>query len=261
VTATDPVPAAPAPPAVVVRGLTKVFDQKVAVAGIDLDVPSGSFFGLVGPNGAGKSTTMKMCTCLLRPDGGTAWVDGVEVWTDPAEAKRRMGALPDDLPLFERLSGGELLTFLGAFRGLPTPEVASRSAELLEVLGLADDAGVLVADYSTGMRKKLSLAAALLHAPRVVFLDEPFESVDPVSARAIQEVLALFRSGGGTVVLSSHVMDTVERLCDHLAIVHEGRIVATGAIEAVRDGRRLEDVFIEAVGGPTSVGDQLHWLA
>ena len=246
--------------AVVVRGLTKTFDDKVAVAGVDLDVPRGSFFGLVGPNGAGKSTTMKMCTTLLRPDAGTVWVDGIEVWAEPQEAKRRFGALPDDLPLFERLSGSEMLTFLGAFRGLPTDDTAARSAELLGVLGLVADAGVLVADYSTGMRKKISLAAALLHAPRVLFLDEPFESVDPVSARAIADVLALFCTGGGTVVLSSHVMDTVERLCDHLAIVHQGRIVTGGPIDVVRGGRRLEDVFIDAVGGRIEVGGQLGWL-
>lgn len=246
--------------AVVVRGLAKTFGEKVAVAGIDLSVPRGSFFAVVGPNGAGKSTTMKMCTCLLRPDAGVAWVDGVDVWAQPAEAKRRFGVLPDDLPLFERLSGAELLTFLGAFRGLGRAEVAERADGLLDVLGLAADASGLVADYSTGMRKKLSLAAALLHAPRVVFLDEPFESVDPVSARTIQDVLDLFCSGGGTVVLSSHVMDTVERLCTDLAIVDRGRVVVAGTIEQVRSGRRLEDVFIDAVGGRTEVGDQLTWL-
>lgn len=247
--------------AVVVRGLRKRFDDKVAVDGIDLDVPRGSFFGLVGPNGAGKSTTMKMCTCLLRPDGGEVWVDGVQVWADPTEAKRHLGALPDDLPLFERLTGVELLTFVGAFRGLPDDEVEIRSDQLLSVLGLTGDAGVLIADYSTGMRKKLSLATALLHAPRVVFLDEPFESVDPVSARAIQDVLALFCSGGGTVVLSSHVMDTVERLCDHVAIVHQGCLRVAGPIAEVRGGRRLEDVFIDAVGGRIGLGGQLDWLA
>jgi len=246
---------------VVVRGLTKAFGDKVAVAGVDLDVPRGSFYGLVGPNGAGKSTTIKMCTALLRPDAGDVWVDGHNVWDDTHEAKRRLGVLPDDLPLFERLTGDEFLTFLGMFRGLAVDDVAARTAELLAVLDLTDAARVLVADYSTGMRKKISLAAALLHAPRVLFLDEPFESVDPVSARTIQDLLRTFCNGGGTVVLSSHVMDTVERLCDHVAIVNAGSIVRHGSVEEVRGGRRLEDVFIEAVGGSHATGGTIGWLA
>lgn len=246
--------------AVVVRGLYKAFGSKVAVGGINLDVPQGSFYGLVGPNGAGKSTTIKMCTALLRPDAGEVWIDQHPVWADTHEAKRRFGVLPDDLPLFERLTGAEFLTFLGMFRGLDPSVVATRSAELLEVLDLSRDARVLVADYSTGMRKKISLAAAVLHAPRVLFLDEPFESVDPVSARTIQDVLRTFCSGGGTVVLSSHVMDTVERLCDHVAIVHQGWIVRAGTVDEVRGGRRLEDVFIEAVGGQHDLAGHLGWL-
>ena len=246
--------------AVVIRGLVKRFGDKVAVDSIDLDVPRGSFYGLVGPNGAGKSTTIKMCTALLVPDAGDVWVDGHQVWSDTYEAKRRFGVLPDDLPLFERRTGDELLTVLGMFRGLDPDTVATRTAELLEVLDLTEAASTLVADYSTGMRKKINLAAAVLHAPPVLFLDEPFESVDPVSARTIQEVLRTFCEGGGTVVLSSHVMDTVERLCDHVAIVGLGRILQAGTVEQVRDGRRLEDVFIEAVGGVHDVGGQLGWL-
>jgi len=245
---------------VVVRGLTKAFGDKVAVQGIDLDVPRGSFYGLVGPNGAGKSTTIKMCTTLLRPDAGEVWIDGHQVWADTHAAKHRLGVLPDDLPLFERLTGDEFLTFLGMFRGLDPETVAARSRDLLDVLDLTDDARVLVADYSTGMRKKISLAAAVLHAPRVLFLDEPFESVDPVSARTIQDLLRTFCAGGGTVVLSSHVMDTVERLCDHVAIVDAGRIVRHGSVDEVRGGRRLEDVFIDAVGG-AHAGGRIGWLA
>jgi ABC-2 type transport system ATP-binding protein len=248
------------PRAVVVRGLTKAFGEKVAVDHIDLDVPRGSFYGLVGPNGAGKSTTIKMCTALLRPDEGDVWVDGHQVWADTHEAKRRLGVLPDDLPLFERLTGDEFLSFLGMFRGLAPDVVAARTRELLEVLDLTEAAGVLVADYSTGMRKKISLAAAVLHGPRVLFLDEPFESVDPVSARTIQDLLRTFCGGGGTVVLSSHVMDTVERLCDHVAIVALGRIVRHGTVDEVRAGRRLEDVFIEAVGGGRDGSGRLGWL-
>ena len=248
------------PRAVVVRGLVKSFGSKQAVAGIDLDVPRGAFYGVVGPNGAGKSTMLKMCTCLLRPDAGEVWVDGLSIWTDPEQAKRHFGALPDDLPLFERLTGAELLSFLGKFRGLGDDAVAARVPELLAVLGLTEAAGTLVADYSTGMRKKISLAAAVLHAPRVLFLDEPFESVDPVSARAIQDVLETFCSRGGTVILSSHVMDTVERMCDHVAIIHMGRVMAAGSVDEIRGGRRLEDVFIEAVGGRIEVSGQLDWF-
>ena len=246
--------------AVVIRGLFKTFGANQAVAGVSLDIPRGAFYGMVGPNGAGKSTTMKMCTCLLRPDAGEVWVDGLSVWDDTEAAKRRFGALPDDLPLFERLTGAELLTFLGKFRGLDDGDVAERVPELLAVLGLTDASNTLVADYSTGMRKKISLAAAVLHAPRVLFLDEPFESVDPVSARAIQDVLVVFCSRGGTVILSSHVMDTVERMCDHVAIIHMGRVMAAGPVDAIRGGRRLEDVFIDAVGGRIEVGGQLDWL-
>jgi ABC-2 type transport system ATP-binding protein len=187
-------------------------------------------------------------------------VDGVDVWADPVAAKARFGVLPDDLHLFERLTGAEFLSYLGLLRRLDPAVVAQRTAELLDVLGLAGDADKLVADYSQGMRKKVALGAALLHAPRVLFLDEPFESVDPLSARAIQEVLAHFRARGGTIVLSSHVMDVVERLCDHVAIIHRGRVVAAGTIDAVRGGERLEDVFVRAVGGEGAADRDLTWL-
>jgi len=241
-------------------GLWKRFDTKVAVAGIDLSVPSGSFYGLVGPNGAGKTTTIRMLVGLLRPDEGYVTIAGVPVWPDPRAAKAIIGVLPDDLRLFERLSGAELLTYLGLFRGIDRAEVDRRRGELLDVLGLAADASVLVADYSTGMRKKIALAAALLHGPRVLFLDEPFESVDPISARTITDVLTDFRHRGGTVVFSSHVMETVERLCDHVAIVAAGEVVRTGTLDEVRAGHTLEDAFIEAVGAPIESAASLDWL-
>lgn len=241
-------------------GLAKRFDAKVAVAGVDLDVPAGSFFGLVGPNGAGKTTTLRMTTGLLRPDAGTAVVDGVDVWRESLEAKRRMGVLPEDLRLFDRLSGSELLSYTGELRSMDPAVIATRSSELLEVLGLRDAAGTMVVDYSQGMRKKIGLAAALLHAPRVLFLDEPFESVDPVSARTIRSVLQRFTDGGGTVVFSSHVMDTVERLCDHVAVMHAGRLVASGPLDRVRGGRPLEDVFVELVGAGPDGNRGLSWL-
>lgn len=244
----------------VVRGLTKSFGDKVAVAGISLDVPRGSFYGLVGPNGAGKSTTIKMCTALLRPDAGDVWIDGQNVWADTHEAKRRLGVLPDDLPLFERLTGDEFLTFLGMFRGLAPDVVASRTAELLDVLDLTEAARVLVADYSTGMRKKISLAAAVLHGPRVLFLDEPFESVDPVSGEVIRGILRDFVAGGGTVVLSSHVMELVEQLCDHVGVVAAGRVLATGPLDEVRAGRPLQARFLDLLGAPTGREGGLSWL-
>jgi ABC-2 type transport system ATP-binding protein len=230
------------------------------VAGVDLDVPTGSFFGLVGPNGAGKSTTLKMTTGLLRPDAGRAVVVGIDVWDTPVEAKRRIGVLPEDLRLFDRLSGAELLEFNGLLRGMDPAVIAARSRDLLDVLGLADAAGRLVVDYSQGMRKKIALACALLHAPRVLFLDEPFESVDPVSARTIREVLEHYTASGATVVFSSHVMETVERLCDRVAVMHQGRLVAAGSVEEVRGGRSLEDAFIDLVGAVDVGRTALPWL-
>jgi ABC-2 type transport system ATP-binding protein len=248
------------PAAVALRGLIKRYEAKIAVAGVDLDVPAGSFFGLVGPNGAGKTTTLRMATGLLRPDGGTATVDGVDVWSDSVAAKTRMGVLPEDLRLFDRLTGWELLQYNGLLRSMDPATIEARSTDLLEVLGLRDAAGTMVVDYSQGMRKKIGLACALLHAPRVLFLDEPFESVDPVSARTIRSVLKRFTAGGATVMFSSHVMDTVEKLCDRVAILHHGRIVATGLTTEVRQGRSLEDVFVEFVGaGPDGSGG-LNWL-
>jgi ABC-2 type transport system ATP-binding protein len=241
------------------RGLTKRYEDKVAVDRIDLEVPAGSFFGLVGPNGAGKTTTLKMTTGLLRPDAGTVTVDGLDVWADPVAAKARIGVLPEDLRLFDRLSGWELLTYNGLLRKMPLDVVRERAGELLEVLGLMPAAGSLVIDYSQGMRKKIALACALLHAPRVLFLDEPFESVDPVSAKTLRSVLQRHTAAGSTVVFSSHVMETVERLCDRLAVMHLGHVVAAGTTRSITRGNSLEDVFVRLVGAaPEAAG--LAWL-
>jgi len=248
-------------PAVVAQGLWRTFGPVTAVAGLDLWVPAGSFFGLVGPNGAGKTTALKMMTGLLRPSAGRVWVAGVDVWPDPLEAKRRIGVLPEELRLFERLSGAELLTYVGLLRRLPAATVAARVEDMLSVLDLQGARDRLVADYSTGMRKKVALGAALLHRPAVLFLDEPFESVDPVSTRIVGQVLGQFRAGGGTVVFSSHVMDTVERLCDGVAVVHRGQVVAHGPMEAVLAAGRLEDVFIRAVGAEGVAAASLSWLS
>jgi len=247
--------------ALATRGLLKRFGTTVAVASIDMDVPIGSFFGLVGPNGAGKTTTLSMVTGLLRPDGGRAFIAGYDVWQDPVEAKRRMGVLPDGLRLFERLSGRELLTYLGRFRGMPVDQVVSRADELLKVLDLYEAGGKLVADYSTGMRKKITLAAALLHSPPVLLLDEPLEAVDPVSARVIRTVLTRYTAGGGTVIFSSHVMALVEELCTHVAVMAGGRMVAIGTLSEVRgSAASLDDAFMHIVGADDRGSGGLEWL-
>jgi ABC-2 type transport system ATP-binding protein len=246
--------------ALALRGLHKRFDTKVAVAGVDLDVPAGSFYGLLGPNGAGKTTTLSMAVGLLRPDAGSAWVLGHDVWSDPVAAKRRLGALPDGVRLFDRLSGPELLAYTGLLRGMNPATVDRRSTELLDVLALAEAGRTLVVDYSAGMRKKIGLACALLHAPRLLVLDEPFEAVDPVSAALIRDILGRYVAGGGTVVFSSHVMELVERLCTHVAILDGGVIKAVGELDQVRGGRALGEVFVEVVGGRIATGDELSWL-
>jgi ABC-2 type transport system ATP-binding protein len=248
-------------PAFELIGLSKTFGSTVAADRVTLSVPSGSFYGLVGPNGAGKTTSLSMAVGLLRPDEGSARVLGIDVWQDPQGAKRMLGVLPDGLMLPERLTGPELLTYLGLLRGLDEEVVANRSAELLDVLGLADAPDTLVIEYSSGMRKKIGLAAAMLHAPRLLVLDEPFESVDPVSASTIRTILQRFVGGGNTVVFSSHVMALVEMLCSHVAVIAEGRVRAEGPIDQVRAGRSLEDVFVELVGAEVGGREGLSWLA
>ncbi|GAA2738948.1 ABC transporter ATP-binding protein [Pedococcus aerophilus] len=241
------------------RGLTKRFGEMVAVDHLDLDVPRGSFFGLVGPNGAGKTTTLSMATGLLRPDAGTAHVLGADVWTDPIAAKARIGVLPDGLRLFDRLTGRQLVTYAGLLRGMDRALVAERTEELMVALGLTDAGDKLVIDYSAGMTKKITLACALIHAPRLLVLDEPFEAVDPVSARTIRGILEDFAANGGTVVLSSHVMDLVERICTHVAIIASGQVRAIGTVDDVRAGMSLDDRFLDLVGGRTDV-EGLAWL-
>jgi ABC-2 type transport system ATP-binding protein len=242
------------------RGLTKRFGRFTAVDDVYLDVPAGSFYGLVGPNGAGKTTTLSMCTGLLRPDAGTASVFGANVWADPAAAKAAIGVLPDGQRLFDRLTGRELLTYTGLLRRMDARTVDHRTAELLAVLGLAEAGNTLIVDYSAGMTKKIALACALLHAPRMLVLDEPFEAVDPISASTIREILRRYVAQGGTVILSSHVMALVESLCDHVAILAAGRVLTAGSVARVRGGRPLEDVFFELVGGVRSTGEELTWL-
>jgi ABC-2 type transport system ATP-binding protein len=243
------------------RGLTKRFGAKVAVDDLSLVVPAGCLFGLVGPNGAGKTTTLSMATGLLRPDSGGVRVWGHDVWRDPVSAKTLMGVLPDGMRLFDRLSGRELLGFVGAMRRVPSSVISERSEALLETLGLTEDADTLVVDYSAGMTKKIGLACALIHNPQLLLLDEPLEAVDPVSSQGIRALLRQFVDSGGTVVISSHVMELVESLCDAVGVIAAGKVLAVGPTEEVKQGQSLQDRFVQLVGGPQHVaGEAMAWL-
>lgn len=242
-----------------VKGLVKRYGSTVAVEGVDLEIRAGSFYGIVGPNGAGKTTTLSIVTGLLRPDAGTVSVLGSDVWSDPAAAKRALGVLPDRLRLFDRLTGAQLLYYSATLRGLDGATARKRSADLAAAFGLQDALGRLVADYSVGMTKKIALAAAVIHSPRVLVLDEPFESVDPVSAATVTDVLQRYVAGGGTVLLSSHSMDLVERICDSVAVIVDGHVLASGTVDEVRAGRSLEQTFVELAGG-RAVTEGMEWL-
>ena len=266
-----PAPFMPPPDAAVAAwGLTKTFGQKVAVNGLNLVVRRGEFFGFLGPNGAGKSTTIKMMVGLLRPTSGTAFIAGVDVWRDPLRAKAAMGVLPEQLNLYDRLSGRELIEFAGRLYDIPRDEVRRRTQSLLDVLMLGDDADKLVIDYSVGMRKKISLAAALIHRPQVLFLDEPFEGIDPVSSRVIRDILRDLTTTGTTIFFSSHIMEVVERLCTSVGIINAGTLVAEGTLAELRqraatsgragaENSSLEDIFLQLVGANTREGG-LEWL-
>ncbi|MGG5751742.1 ABC transporter ATP-binding protein [Zafaria sp. Z1313] len=248
-----------AAPALAIRGLGKRFGDKSAVNGISLDVPSGSFYGLVGPNGAGKTTALSMATGLLRPDAGQVWIHGVDIWVDTLKAKSLLGVLADGVRLFDRLSGRQLVTYAGLLRGMDAATVEQRTEDLLRVLDLEEASAKLVVDYSAGMTKKIALATALIHSPRVLVLDEPFEAVDPVSAANIRDILADYVAHGGTVVVSSHVMDLVQRMCSHVAVIAQGNLLASGTVDEVRAGSSLEDRFVELVGGRAD-REGLSWL-
>lgn len=242
--------------------LGKVFGHNVAVNDLSLEIPAGSFYGIVGPNGAGKTTTLSMATGLLTPDRGSAEVFGIDVWNDPqraAQVHQLLGVMPDGFRMFDRLSAPDYLTHVAMLHGLGAPVARQRSAELLDALDLADVGKKLIADFSAGMTKKTALGAALIHGPKVVVLDEPFESVDPLSARNITEILQAFVADGGTVILSSHVMATVEKLCDHVAIIDRGQVISSGTTAQVADGSDLESRFAALVGGPHREGG-LSWL-
>lgn len=242
-------------------GLSKTFGEKIAVRDANLDMPAGSFCGVVGPNGAGKTTTIAMATGLLRPDSGHARIFGIDIWANPIAAKEQLGALPDDLALPERLTGRELLTYLGLLHGLDRPTVADRAASLLSVLGLDVAERTPISGYSSGMRKKIGLASALLHGPRLLVLDEPFEAVDPISAATIRTILEQFVTNGGSVMISSHVLALVEQLCDHVAVVVEGAVVAAGPLDQVRAGGSLESRLVGLAAQTPPDPGRLTWLA
>src|SRR5499427_7386663 len=251
-------------------GLYRSFGGLVAVDNLNLKVEKQQFYGFLGPNGAGKSTTIKMLTGLLRPSSGRIHILGMDLAVNSVSIKARIGVVPEGLALFERLSGAQLLTFVGRMYGLPREVAAARTAELLEFMDLKDSADKLVADYSHGMKKKTALAAAVIHGPAILFLDEPFEGVDAIAATTLKRLLQRFISHGGTIFLTSHVLEVVERLCTHIGIIRQGRLVASGSLEELRAGVKvagheqaaltLEEIFLQVVGGTKQDAEVLSWL-
>ena len=263
-------------PAVETTDLVRRFGDFTAVDHVNLRIKRGQFFGFLGPNGAGKSTTIKMLTGLLAPTSGRIRILGRDLETEPLEVKRRIGVMPEDLLLFERLTGAEMLTFTGRMYGLKAVDIDERTRELLALMELDREPKKLVVEYSHGMKKKLSLACALIHRPEMLFLDEPFEGVDAVASHTLKELLSRLTARGLTVFLTSHVLEIVERLCTDIAIISQGRLIASGALDELRrggitiggDGQQdaerslsLEDYFISVVGGARQTGDEvLEWL-
>ncbi|MDQ4214094.1 ATP-binding cassette domain-containing protein [Microbacterium sp. ASV81] len=245
--------------ALVVRGLVKRFGDSVALDRIDLTVPAGSFYGIVGPNGAGKTTTLSIIAGLLRPDAGTVWISGIDQAAHPRAAKKVLGVLPDRLRTFDRLTGRQLLHNYGLLRGLSADVVEKRVADLARAFDLTGALSRVVSDYSAGMTKKIMLAGAMIHSPRVLVLDEPFESVDPVSSGVILDILRAYVAHGGTVVLSSHGMDLIEQVCTRIAIIVGGEVLAEGTVDEVRAGQTLEQRFVELSGSAGEV-EGLEWL-
>jgi ABC-2 type transport system ATP-binding protein len=267
------------PPAIAAHNLSRVFSGFTAVDRIDLTVEPGQFFGFLGPNGAGKSTTIKMLTGLLEPSGGSIQIMGEDLIANPIEVKRHIGVVPEGMALFGKLTATEYLHFVGRMYGLDKATTQRRTAELLDFMGLADQQKKLIADYSHGMGKKLALAAAVIHGPKVLFLDEPFEGVDAIAAGTLKNMLQGMIARGATIFLTSHVLEIVERLCSHIAIIHKGHIVANGSLDELRAGVQarltpgedadpnarltLEQIFLNVVGGESGIThpeQELPWL-
>jgi ABC-2 type transport system ATP-binding protein len=246
--------------AISVRDLRKVYGNKAAVDGLNLSVPRGCFFGFLGPNGAGKSTTIRMLTGLIPPTSGSIELLGMPLPAQALEIKKRIGLVPDESLLFDRLTGSEFLEFVGRMYGLARPVARERARELLGLFELQDNGGKLIAEYSKGMRKRVAMAASLIHHPDLFLMDEPFEGVDAVGARLMKEILVDQVRRGATIFLTSHVLEVVERLCERVAIIHEGRIVIEGTLAELRAGSEtLEDVFVRAVGAEKDFA-RLEWL-
>ncbi len=270
--------------AIATEHLTRSFGQLLAVQDVNLRVAAGQFFGFLGPNGAGKSTTIKMLTGLLAPSAGRIEILGLDLNRNPVEVKRQIGVVPEDMALFGRLTGAEYLNFVGRMYGLDRVTAAKRSSELLEFMQLADQPKTLVTDYSHGMQKKLALAAAVIHGPKILFLDEPFEGVDAIASGTLKAMLQRMIARGATIFLTSHVLEIIERLCSHVAIIHRGCLVAQGSIEDLRAGVEaqsgetlaagdtqglavaagekltLEEIFLRIVGGTRLADQELSWL-
>ena len=249
-----------ASPAIAVHDLRKVYAGRAAVDGLSLTVPRGSFFGFLGPNGAGKSTPIRMLTGLVTPTSGTIELLGMPMPGEEIAIKQRIGLVPDDSLLFDRLSGLEFLEFVGRMYSLERTMARRRAAELLELFELAGERSKMIAEYSKGMRKRVAMAASLIHKPELFLMDEPFEGVDAVGARLMKDILLDQVKHGATIFLTSHVLEVVERLCDHAAIINDGKIVAEGSMEELRGGSEtLEDVFVRTVGADKAY-EKLEWL-
>lgn len=253
--------------AIETASLTRRYNGLVAVNQLNLTVPRGIIFGFLGPNGAGKSTTIRMLTGLLPPTEGTARVGGYDICTQSMEVKRRIGVAPEELGLYERLTVVEQLELVGRLYGLSSAELARRIPSLLELMGLADSADKLILDYSQGMRKKAALACALIHTPEILFLDEPFQSIDPIATKALKEVLRdMVQRRGTTIFFSTHVMELAERFCEEVGIIHKGQLLTVGGVADLRaraglsESASLEDVFVRTVGGEAEDNTLLDWL-
>jgi ABC-2 type transport system ATP-binding protein len=245
--------------AILVRDLKKSYGSVAAVNGVDLEVPRGSFFGFLGPNGAGKSTTIRILTGLIPADSGLVEILGLRLPDDELEIKKRIGLVPDESLLFDRLTGAEFLEFVGRMYGLDRTTAIERAIGLLDLMELANDRKI-IAEYSKGMRKRVAMAASLIHHPELFLMDEPFEGVDAVGARLMKDILLDQVRRGATVFLTSHVLEVVERLCDRIAIINHGAIVTAGTIGELRSGgESLEDVFVRVVGAEREL-ERLDWL-
>ncbi len=261
--------------AIQTHGLTRRFGALTAVDDISFSVAPGQFFGFLGPNGAGKSTTIKMLTGLLEPSAGSIEILGKPFSASALELKRQIGVVPEGMALFGRLTAPEYLRFVGRMYGLDKQTTKLRTQELLEFMQLANENKKLVTDFSHGMQKKLALAAAVIHGPKVLFLDEPFEGVDAIAAGMLKTMLQGMINRGATIFLTTHVLEIVERLCSHVAIISKGRLVANGSLEQLREGvastlpgtqagqrLTLEEIFLSVVGaGGLEPAQELSWLA